>query len=350
MRNERRWLRAAAIPAVFLTGLTFGTRLPTGGQGLHDSLSASAEAASSQTSAAGFPDRARPVDTHLFRTIAAQQNPVVVFITTESRMRTEPPSVDDEFFRRFFGVPPNRARDQVRRGLGSGFIVGRDGDIVTNNHVVEGVDRIRVALFSDAAKQYDAHVVGRDPLTDTALIRLDHAPAALPVAVLGDSDALQPGDWVMAIGNPFNLGHSVTVGVVSYLGRPFQTSEGRFQKMIQTDASINPGNSGGPLIDTEGRVIGINAVILGGEGGGNIGIGFAVRSTRPRRSCRSFVKGRSCVAGSGCRFLHSARTKRRRSSWQSLMGRSCDRSNEIRRPSARGSNQGTSSWSVRDSR
>ena len=192
-------------------------------------------------------------------------------------MRAETlPLMDDEFFRRFFGAPPTRPRDQVRRGLGSGFLVGSDGEILTNNHVVDGSDRIRVELFSDATKQFDARVIGRDPLTDTALIKLDKAPAALPTATLGDSDALQPGDWVMAIGNPFNLGHTVTVGVVSYLGRPFQTSEGRFQKMIQTDASINPGNSGGPLLDTDGRVVGINAAILGGEAGCNIGIGFAV--------------------------------------------------------------------------
>jgi serine protease Do len=154
--------------------------------------------------------------------------------------------------------------------------VSASGEILTNNHVVGGADRIRVALFADSTKQYDARVIGRDPLTDTALLKLDSAPASLPTAALGDSDALQPGDWVMAIGNPFNLGHTVTVGVVSYLGRPFQTSEGRFQKMIQTDASINPGNSGGPLIDTEGRVVGINTAILSGEEGGNVGIGFAV--------------------------------------------------------------------------
>jgi serine protease Do len=217
------------------------------------------------------------VDTHLFRTIAQQQNPVVVFITTESKVSADmPPLLDDEFFRRFFGAPPTRPRDQVRRGLGSGFLVSGGGEILTNNHVVEGSDRIRVSLFSDTTRQYDARVVGRDALTDTALIKLDKAPASLPTATLGDSDALQPGDWVMAIGNPFNLGHTVTVGVVSYLGRPFQTSEGRYQKMIQTDASINPGNSGGPLIDTDGRVVGINAVILGSNVGGNIGIGFAV--------------------------------------------------------------------------
>ncbi len=277
MRKQGWWI-VAAIAVVFLAGLTVGTRLKAGGQGLGGARSADVQRPASQTPAAGLADRGRPVDTYVFRNIARQQNPVVVFITTESKVRVEmPPEVNDEFFRRFFGVPPTRPRDQVRRALGSGFLIGGEGEILTNNHVVGGADRIRVALFSDATKQYDARVIGRDPLTDIALIKLDKAPAPLPTATLGDSDALQPGDWVMAIGNPFNLGHTVTVGVVSYLGRPFQTSEGRFQKMIQTDASINPGNSGGPLIDTDGHVVGINAAILGGEeGGGNIGIGFAV--------------------------------------------------------------------------
>jgi serine protease Do len=148
---------------------------------------------------------------------------------------------------------------------------------VTNNHVVAGADQIRVALFGDDRKTYPAEIVGRDPLTDSALIRLKNGPGSLLAARLGDSDALEPGDWVMAIGNPFQLGHTVTVGVISYKGRPFATTEGRFQNMLQTDASINPGNSGGPLIDVRGEVIGVNSAILSGEGnGGNIGIGFAI--------------------------------------------------------------------------
>ena len=296
--RKQGWWTIGAIAVVFVTGLTVGSRLTAGGQGLGDSRSTDAQRPAGQTPAGGFPDRGRPVDTYLFRNVARQQNPVVVFITTESKVRAEMPSLpDDEFFRRFFGAPSTRPRDQVRRGLGSGFLVSGEGEILTNNHVVGSADRIRVELFANATKQYDARVVGRDPLTDTALIKLDKAPASLPIAALGDSDALQPGDWVMAIGNPFNLGHTVTVGVVSYLGRPFLTSEGRFQKMIQTDASINPGNSGGPLIDTEGRVVGINAAILGSEGGGNIGIGFAVpintaKALLPQLRKGKIVRGR----------------------------------------------------------
>jgi Do/DeqQ family serine protease len=223
-------------------------------------------------------DDDRPVTTHLFRAIAKRENPMVVAITTQARVNAVQPtdsSGPDDFFRRFFGDA--EPRDQIRRALGSGFLISREGEILTNNHVVAGAQEIRVGLLGQDARTFKADVVGRDPLTDTALIKLENAPATLPVATLGNSSALAPGDWVMAIGNPFELGHTVTVGVISYSGRPFATTEGRFQNMLQTDASINPGNSGGPLIDTSGNVVGINSAILAGEGtGGNIGIGFAV--------------------------------------------------------------------------
>lgn len=214
-----------------------------------------------------------PLGTDLFRNIARQQNPVVVAIMTKARV--EVPLPDDEFFQWFFGRPL-QPDGRVQRGLGSGFLIGRDGEILTNNHVVAGAEAIDVGLFGDESETYRATLIGRDPLSDSALIKLQRPPANLPVATLGDSDALEPGDWVMAIGNPFQLGHTVTVGVVSYLGRPFEVEEGRWQKMIQTDASINPGNSGGPLINVRGEVVGINAAILGAGSGGNIGIGFAV--------------------------------------------------------------------------
>jgi serine protease Do len=217
--------------------------------------------------------------TKLFRNVARQVNPSVVFITTQSRV-TAPDltgfSDGDDFFRRFFGGPM-RAPSQIQRALGSGFLISENGEILTNNHVVAGAEQIRVGLYSDDRRTYVASVVGRDPLTDSALIKLQNSPGNLRVAALGDSDALEPGDWVMAIGNPFRLGHTVTVGVVSYKGRPFAVTEGRFQNMLQTDASINPGNSGGPLINANGAVIGINTAIYSGEGaGGNIGIGFAI--------------------------------------------------------------------------
>jgi serine protease Do len=230
---------------------------------------------------ANVADPGEPMNTGLFRNIAARQNPIVVFITTESRVRVPDLSEffgPDDFFRRFFGGPPQGEsfdRERVQRGLGSGFLITAEGEILTNNHVVAGAEEIRVGLFEDERKTYEARVLGRDPLTDSALIKLENGPGGLPTARLGDSDALRPGDWVLAIGNPFRLGHTVTVGVVSYNGRPFAVSEGRFQNMLQTDASINPGNSGGPLINTRGEVVGIATAIFS-ETGGNIGIGFGV--------------------------------------------------------------------------
>jgi serine protease Do len=233
------------------------------------------------------------MDTALFRDIAHRQTPVVVSIVTQAHVRVIPEN--DEFFRWFFGLPSGTPESRLQRGVGSGFLIG-NGEILTNNHVVAGAEVIKVGLLGDA-KTYLATPVGRDPITDSALIRLEHPPIGLRSATFGDSDALEPGDWVMAIGNPFQLGHTVTVGVVSYQGRPFQLEEGRWQKMIQTDASINPGNSGGPLINARGEVVGINAAILGAGAGGNIGIGFAVpinsvRALLPQLRQGQVVRGR----------------------------------------------------------
>jgi serine protease Do len=172
----------------------------------------------------------------------------------------------EEFFERFFGGE-NPQREFRRRSLGSGFIITREGYIVTNNHVVENASDIKVSL-SDK-EEYDAKVVGRDPKTDVALIKIE-AKRDLPVVTLGDSSKLRVGEWVMAIGNPFALGHTVTTGIVSAKGRSI--GAGPYDEYIQTDASINPGNSGGPLFNMNGEVIGINtAIIASGQG-----IGFAV--------------------------------------------------------------------------
>jgi len=162
---------------------------------------------------------------------------------------------------------------------GTGFIIDKAGFILTNNHVVEGATKIQVSLYGEDADQtYDAKIVGRDPLTDSALIQLTEKPNhTLPEARFGDSSQVQPGDWVMAIGNPFGLAHTVSVGVISALERPFPVSEGRSAQVLQTDAAINPGNSGGPLLNVRGEVIGINTAIYSdARQSGNIGIGFAI--------------------------------------------------------------------------
>ena len=171
----------------------------------------------------------------------------------------------NDFFDRFFGG--ERPHDFKQRSLGSGFIIGKNGYIVTNNHVVENADKIEVILKDE--KVFNAEIVGRDANTDLALIKIK-PDSDLPVLLFGDSDALEVGQWVIAIGNPFGLEHTVTAGIVSAKGRVI--GSGPYDDFIQTDASINPGNSGGPLIDMEGKVIGINTAIIAGGSG----IGFAI--------------------------------------------------------------------------
>jgi serine protease Do len=173
------------------------------------------------------------------------------------------------------GLPPElqrqlRGRHQEMHGAGSGFVIDPAGYIVTNNHVVGEADKIVVG-FSDGA-QLPARMIGTDELTDIALIKVD-APAPLPYVTFGDSKALEIGDWIIAAGNPFGLGGSVTAGIVSARGRDL----GEFDDFIQLDAAINPGNSGGPMFDTDGHVVGMNTAILSPTGG-SVGIGFAIPS------------------------------------------------------------------------
>jgi serine protease Do len=171
----------------------------------------------------------------------------------------------DEFFERFFGENPPREFPQ--NSLGSGFIIDEKGYILTNNHVIEKADKIKVRLSDE--EEFDAEVVGRDPKTDIALIKIEPTKP-LQAVTMGDSDKLQVGEWLIAIGNPFGLEHTVTAGIVSAKGRVI--GSGPYDDFIQTDASINPGNSGGPLINMRGEVVGIStAIIAGGQG-----IGFAI--------------------------------------------------------------------------
>ncbi len=210
-----------------------------------------------------------------FISLAKKLSPSVVNVSTiQIRKATQggPGFGDDqmgEFFERFFGAPVPRG-PQRRGGLGSGFIIDSNGTILTNYHVVDGAEKISVTL-SDG-KNYDAKVIGKDQKSDIAVVKID-AGRDLPAVNLGDSDRLEVGEWVMAIGNPFGLDHSVTSGIVSAKGR--NIGAGPYDNFIQTDASINPGNSGGPLINLRGEVVGINSAIFS-QSGGNIGIGFAI--------------------------------------------------------------------------
>jgi serine protease Do len=231
-----------------------------------------------------------------FRNIAKGSSPIVVNIRTEMKAKSNELTDffggggQDDLFRRFFGPGGGggqqddqpqgrrRQREQKTQAAGTGFIISKDGFILTNNHVVEEATKIEVYLYGDDETPYSAKLIGHDQLTDSALIELVEKPkGALPEAKFGDSSQIAPGDWVMAIGNPFGYSHTVTVGVVSAIGRPFAVLTGRNNEMIQTDAAINPGNSGGPLLNVRGEVIGINtAIITNARSEGNIGIGFAV--------------------------------------------------------------------------
>lgn len=171
----------------------------------------------------------------------------------------------EEFFNRFFGELPQR--EFKRKGLGSGFIISEDGYIITNNHVVEKADDIKVIL--EDGESYKANIIGKDPKTDLALLKIEPRHK-LNAVTLGRSNTLEIGDWVVAVGNPFGLGHTVTTGIVSAKGRSLGL--GAYDDFIQTDAAINPGNSGGPLFNLNGDVVGVNtAIIAGGQG-----IGFAI--------------------------------------------------------------------------
>jgi serine protease Do/serine protease DegQ len=204
-------------------------------------------------------------------------SPAVVNIATRGvlteRVEHNNPLLQDPFFRRFFGAPNEpTVRHRKFQSAGSGVIVdARKGYIVTNRHVIENASEITVTLLDN--RRATATVVGSDEGTDIAVLRVQEPH--LTEMPLGDSSHLEVGDWVVAIGNPFGLQHTVTVGIVSALGRTGINPHG-YEDFIQTDASINPGNSGGALVDVEGELVGINSAILSSENGGNIGIGFAI--------------------------------------------------------------------------
>jgi len=221
-----------------------------------------------------------------FAVVAKQVSPAVVFIQVEKKVSggiTSGPSIpfndpfdmfDDEFFKRFFGdrFPRRQAPQREYRimGQGSGFIVSADGYILTNNHVVGDADKVTVTLQD--GRELKAKVIGTDPHTDVAVIKIE--ARNLPVLPLGNSDDLEIGDWVVAIGNPFGLSHTITAGIISAKGRS-NVGITDYEDFIQTDAAINPGNSGGPLINLKGKAIGINTAIFS-KSGGYMGIGFAI--------------------------------------------------------------------------
>jgi serine protease DegQ len=224
-----------------------------------------------------------------YREAAGRAMPAVVNILTSKALRQNHPLLRDPFFRKFFG---DRApREEQVASLGSGVIVSPDGYILTNNHVVEAADDIEVVLAD--GRKAPAKVVGTDPETDLAVIRI--AEKNLPVIVLGHADQARVGDVVLAIGNPFGVGQTVTMGIISAVGRN-NLHINQFENFIQTDAAINFGNSGGALIDTSGNLIGINSAIYS-QTGGSVGIGFAIPVTTAKSVMEAIIKTGHVVRG-----------------------------------------------------
>ena len=208
-------------------------------------------------------------------------------LTVQDTGGQQMPGMNDPFWRRFFGLPfgPGAAPRQFREhGLGSGVIVLKDGYILTNNHVVDNASEVKVSLQD--GREFTAKVVGRDPKSDIAVVKI--AASDLPVVPMADSDKVEVGDIVLAIGNPFGVGQTVTQGIVSARNRGNMGIE-EYEDFIQTDAAINPGNSGGALVDIEGRLIGVNTAILS-RSGGNQGVGFAIPSDLARNVMVSLIK------------------------------------------------------------
>jgi len=210
--------------------------------------------------------------------IVKRVTPAVVTVSAAKLVENRNPLMDDPFFRRFFGPRFGIPRDQVQRSLGSGVIVDASGLVVTNNHVIEGADQVKVTLADK--REFPVDVVLKDARTDLAVLRVKNAHERFPVLAFGNSDELQVGDVVLAIGNPFGVGQTVTHGIVSAVART-QVGISDYQFFIQTDAAINPGNSGGPLVGMDGRMVGINTAIYS-RSGGSQGVGFAIPANMVR--------------------------------------------------------------------
>jgi Do/DeqQ family serine protease len=220
--------------------------------------------------------------------VVRRVSPAVITIHSEMRVRAPQqfPFMDDPMFRQFFGDRgPQQMPEQHRSGLGSGVIISTDGYILTNHHVIDGAEQIKVDLNDN--RTLNARVVGFDPPSDLAVLKID--ATNLPVLALGDSDKVRVGDVVLAIGNPLGIGQTVTMGIISAKGRQTGLSNGSFEDFLQTDAPINQGNSGGALVSTNSELIGINSQILS-PSGGSIGIGFSIPSNMARTVTETLVR------------------------------------------------------------
>lgn len=214
----------------------------------------------------------------------AEASPAVVKIETQVTTQVDNPFINDPFFRQFLGQNYAPSETMVQKGLGSGFLISADGNLLTNEHVIDGAQQIKVTIMG-RTQPVTAQVVGSDRDLDLAVLKVN-AGNNLPYLKMSDSDKIQVGSWSIAIGNPYGLDHTVTVGVISAKGRPIAVQDRNYRNLLQTDASINPGNSGGPLLDMNGEVIGINTAIDAQAQG----IGFAIPSNTARDIIASLTK------------------------------------------------------------
>lgn len=277
----------AVILAAFFAGIAFsGGVLFASGHGWINQVLALKSAQQTPDVTSSSQDGAPGVGPNTIADIVDKAGPAVVKIET---IVTSPspydPFFNDPFFREFFGQQfgfPPAAREQ--QGLGSGFIISSDGYILTNEHVIEGAQQIQVTIVG-RSKPLQAKVVGSDRELDLAVLKVD-AGSNLPTLKLGNSDQIAVGNWVIAIGNPYGLDHTVTVGVISAKGRPVTVEDRSYRNLLQTDASINPGNSGGPLLNLSGEVIGINTAVSAQAQG----IGFAIPSNTVKGVLQDLMK------------------------------------------------------------
>lgn len=243
--------------------------------------------ANSPLAPAVAPPAVAPAATTSYADAVAKATPAVVTVRIERKAEITPSAFDDDpFFQRFFGQGrmPRGGQAPIERGVGSGVIVSEDGNILTNNHVVGGADHVTVSLTD--GREFTAKVLGTDPATDLAVVHID--AKNLPTLPLGDSDRVRVGDVVLAIGNPLDVGQTVTMGIISAKGRRTGNGDG-YEDFLQTDAPINQGNSGGALITATGELVGINSQILSNNNGGNIGIGFAIPANMARNVANQLV-------------------------------------------------------------
>ena len=229
-----------------------------------------------------------------FSPVVKQVAPAVVNIYTRRVVRQNvSPLLADPVLRQFFGQGMGLPQDRVERSLGSGVLVRADGVVVTNNHVIRNSQEITVVLAD--RREFEATLLGSDERTDLAVLKIDTGKQSLPTLPLGDSDALEVGDMVLALGNPFGVGQTVTMGIISALGRN-HLGINTFENFIQTDAAINPGNSGGALVDTNGNLLGVNTAIYS-RTGGNLGIGFAIPMSTAKNVMEAIINHGQVVRG-----------------------------------------------------